>query len=346
MYATFDNVRNALHLAWRYKILWVFALLVAAGSFSGFGGGNSGGFDSKAKESSPSQTKTPLNTFPKTIGDTQISAVLGTAVSDLTAKSPRLDNLFIAEYIPHIIVVILALLVSITTAVVVAFSVKSWATGSFIYGTDIAFKNGEISLKDLSERGVASVWRLIKFQVLVFLLFLGLIFVLFSLPFITYAVTRSWSSGGTIIALTLSILAFVLTAISLSYSTLYSIRHLVLNGSTASDSVMLGLKTFYANIGNSIKLSLANCLVQSFIGLAGIMVLLLVAGITAGIFSGNQSEAIQLTFGLLTAILGVPLIIAIILAVVALGGYMTTYQNITWTTLFNYIEGKADENEQ
>ena len=49
-YSVFDNIRNALELAWKHKILWIFALMALGSSVSSMRGGNYSGSQTTDKK--------------------------------------------------------------------------------------------------------------------------------------------------------------------------------------------------------------------------------------------------------------------------------------------------------
>jgi hypothetical protein len=326
VYSTFDNIRRSLEIAWKYKILWVFALLVAGSSLNYSSSSNSGSKEDEQKIQEIIEKYVPdSNSVSSNItGDGIGERVLGAA----TSTTP-----FLQEYLSNILIIGTTLLAVMLFAMAIGLIVRSWAFGSFIYGTSEAVKNRELQLRNLSDVGRVRLREVIKFAVILLLVTLAAITILVAVP-LSIILSREYVAG--IILLIIATILLFLFIIVVTYINTYGIRYLVLQNSTAKESIKKGYSAFTKNVGNSLKLSFGNCLVQSIIGGIILVGLITLVGIFVGIAIANEGF-VRYAVGALI----VPAAFAGLLLFSALTGYMTTYKETTWTILFNYINGEG-----
>ena len=412
MYKTWDNVTNGLKLAWKHKILWVFALLAVAGGFNSNSNFNGSGGDSEdqstklnieemfkenldslnkgdsynfnyttdenaeSAEEAGSKKVTPL--FPieeyKRIQDQNIQnteefnnrqlelkqqieelskdPVLGTADTTATDFPPeqkedfdkqeeyntKLFSTVLAYFFPHLLIIGLSFFTLILFALILGMIIRSWALGAMIQGTNNALTSETLNLRELGQAGIKNFVEIIKFNLFYSFLFLGLLLFFGGIPALLLLLGRTEVAALLAILFILALL-IILVPVALSHG--YGIRHLVLENRKFFEAFKLGLKTFKNNIGKTIKLIFANCLVQMILMIViGIVVVTLI-GIPALIFGGIAAFSDFSDFNplLIVAafIVGMPLFFIFIFGMSAVKGYMATYKEITWTTLFNFL---------
>jgi hypothetical protein len=323
MYSTSKNVENSLNLAWKYKILWVFALLAVIGSGLSSSGGGSGDFDSsqspdgREEESTsiirqvPRLYKNPLTkiiNIPAFVRKPNVAQnVLGVS-STFPEQTPGFfdKNIFIFGLIAAPLYVLLFLY-----AILVQFVTRAWGVGSLTKQTILTIEEEkEPMLGEMAEYGIVNVKRLIVLD----LIYLLISFVGMFLSFIVgilYFVFDSW------VFIALAILCFLVFLIFMIYLGLakeFAVRE-VISDNLPKDSIKKGLSLTKANIGNVIKLVVFNFVISSISVLA---------------------SAVAVGISLITLILA-PFVI--IFLTQAVGGFIGTYKTFTWSHL--YLDAKS-----
>ncbi len=322
MYSTVDNIKKSLEQAWKYKILWVFALLLAGGS----------SFSYQANVSSKNVTSVTPDLQEK-FGNANplefFQAFLG----------PKYSNIDINYFIPHIVILIISFLIFVSVAVFMLMILRSWATGSVIRGTLDAGQK-DLTLKELSYEGRRNLLKIIKLDMLLLFIYLGLLIFSVVIPLVllvTISVSDQNFAFWLIPLTTFLIILFILVAIALGYSRLFAVRYIVEDNVTIKEALKIGFKAFKSNIGNSIKLTLANCFIQAFLSLIVVSILGTVAFFS---FVGGNTSTIPV---IVTVGLAIPLGVAAVLGFSALRGFMGVYDAFTWTNLYRHVRGSSNE---
>jgi hypothetical protein len=333
VYSTWDNVNKSLRLAWRFKILWIFALLLAAGSgFNGSGG--SGG-------SSDTSKVTPVNQINEERSvdlNTLQNSVLGAA----TSADPFAHFNF-AQYLPQTILVILDILLLCVFSLVMCVVISNWAEGAFLTGVHDAIENKDLSLRRLADVGRSRVVPLIllklRFLLLSFLIGMGVAVI------IILAVVFTKSNPLVVLLVLPLFLVFIGVVLYFTFGLIFAVRYVVIENKDFRESIELGLLAFKKNIGNSIKLVLANCLVQMGFIVAAVVIAALLIGIAALLISvtmHNLSGAALVIYIILGDYIPVA-VIALVLGFTVLGGYMNTYKGFTWSILFDFLRRENED---
>jgi hypothetical protein len=370
MYTTFGNIGKSLKLAWKYKILWLFALLVGTG-FSGGGSQNFNSISNLNKNTTTTNTTTnynfsdyqnntvvPLNSPSSSGGpinfhdmDNFVPAQ-GTGNSAMPIPGPKdagISNVIsalssgqgtsliqelITPYISNIVIVVLDIFLTYTIIMVV---VRSWAIGAFLKGLDEGLVDQGIHLRDLGKVGRARFWELIKYNLVFFVLSLLAFLIIGILIFVSFA-TKSVLLG-LLVALPVSLVLIALGIIFAFVGT-FAERFIAIQGKGAMEGLKSGWHLVMRNFGKIVKLGLGNCLVQlGFIMIAGI-ILAIVIGIGAFVIfviHGNGASAASYFVNILLVLL-IPIFLIVCLAFALLfPAYMATFAAFTWSNLFNYL---------
>ncbi|EKD99929.1 MAG: hypothetical protein ACD_22C00133G0002 [uncultured bacterium] len=320
MYSTVDNVKKSLKLAWKFKMLWIFALVLAglSGSF------NSNNFDfdnfNKSKESSLNSSFIYSEEFQ----------------SSLLAEFPELN---IRNYYVDVFgLVAVFILASLVSFVFIGFE-RGWAVGSTLQSTKDVIENSEINLRKSSETGMATAWELFKLNLLTIGLFLGAVIVL-ALIFMMVIATK-------IIPLAILFgivfgVAFVIILIFFALSLSFTYRFIVFDKMKAWNAFVLGLSTTKSNLGRAIELILLNFAIGvgliiglSILGLIVIAILGLIVLAASLPFKDNTAGMVVIGLTLPFFIVGGLFVISVFT------GYTTSYSELTWTNLYNYIKGRS-----
>lgn len=306
-------------------MLWMLALMLGSmGSFNS-GGGSSNTNSSNEYQNQyqyQDQESKPANLVGMVLGETNI----------------RPDYSYVSQAIAsigtgNIVLFSIALVVFIVFSIFVSLFTQSWAYGAFLGGIDDAIGDRNYSLRDLGSYGRKSLREIIRYRSL---------FVISGVIIIVVAVVSGLSAlladMFTLLAVAMLLLIpiFILLFV-LSLGNNFTLRFIVLKGSSAFDAIKAGLKMFMNNIGKVFILAITNCLVVSALMLVtlGIFVGVLLSFILPGSFINfeNMSQGLVVAVVLLL----VPLLFALIGVFMAVGAYLTTYKNFTWSMFFNFM---------
>lgn len=359
-YTTFGNIKNALKLAWKNKILWVFALMIAGGiNFSG-----SGNLLKQDKETEPSRripiqnpstTKDGYNYKYKNTSDYVKGASTDRIVPDPTntkilpnTKKLPLDprknayntavesaKTLFSKYGIHFILVIISLLLGLTFTFFAVFIAKGWASSAIIQGTKDALDNTPIVLNALSNVGISKTKEIIKLFVALSLIPLIIVFFAAVIPLVLIIL------GMNIIAAIAGVILFIivlLISMDLYFVAIYSKCIVVFQNGNYKQALKEGYALLRKNFSKSLKLAFGNCLVQMLVGITILSIIAIFAGaILMGSVgtTGNDTE-----IPVVIMILASPLVIGFIVLMTVLSGFLTTANEISWTTLFLNFENK------
>ena len=352
MYSVKDNVKDSFKLAWKYKILWVFALLISMG---GGGGGGSGGSESNKQEfpvpfeNSP-DSKMELNVSkpqeapPESISaeNTDTTSPFGSMVKgasdkakDIVGSEVPAGDLSNLVNIPMALVIFISMFAFIIYVIILVIMLRYWARGSLIAGTKAAQDNPEkLDLFSISTEGLKSMGRLFKLDVLIGLNAIGALLLLIIPVMVYFAFNKAMPAiiiGGILLLLVIYIL------IKLILASYYADRHIVLNDAQSRESFKKGMGYYKKNKKYTFALASINTLILLFFG----AVFLGIMG-SVVLFMINNMGSSDTTIGLLI-ILAVPLFIVAFMVIQIINGFLGTYRQFTWTRLFRHLDGQGNE---
>jgi len=352
VYSTKENVKESFKLAWKYKILWVFALLISMGGGGGSGGGSS---DSTKQEfpipfgSSPDSkmefnVPTPQEPQPKSISaeGTVKTNPFGSMVKgasdkakDITGSKIPTSGLSALTNIPMALVIFISMFTFIIYVIILVFMLRYWARGALITGTKTAQSNPEkLDLFSISNDSLNSMGRLFKLDVLIGLNAIGALLLLV-IPVVIYVLLNNLVL--TIILGGILLLLVIYIFIKLILASYYADRHIVLNGMQVRESFKQGMGNYKKNKKHTFALASVNALILLFFG----AVLLGIIG-AIFLFMSNSTGPSDMTIGLLI-MLAAPLLIVVFTAIQIFNGFLGTYRQFTWTRLFLHLDGEGNE---
>jgi hypothetical protein len=118
-------------------------------------------------------------------------------------------------------------------------------------------------------------------------------------------------------------------------------RRVLFSTETTIDLILHGFHTIRKNLGNVIKLALANLAVM---GCMGILLLMLLGSIGGGAFFFFFSTLTEPSIPaiILVSALSGPLVVSFIILMQIFKGFLQTYYNFTWSNLYAHIENLDD----
>ena len=258
-------------------------------------------------------------------------------------KFSALTDEFLSKSIGYIIIVAVAFLIVIVFGIGLMLFLRSWAMGALIGGVDDVLNNKKYTLFSLANWGRKSVRQLFKYNLYVTILsfiivILGLIIPVIMLVIDNVAVQLI---GG--IALFISVIGIIIFVFLVSFGSTFSLRFIILNGEDYKTAFKNGINTFKKNIGVTVKLALANCLV-------GYVFMLIVGGILIGLIGGvamallpailsNIAGSLTLTIVFVVVVIGLPVLIGFSILMSGFSGFITTYTIFAYHKLYRYVMG-------
>jgi|GEM_PF-4854223 len=341
MFSVTDTIRESLKLAWKHKIFWVFALLIASGS-GNFNGGGSGNDSSSSSTNYKNEFNSDVNEKNSYIQE------LNNFTAELKSDNSVLVDLkngLLQKSIPYIIIAVVSIFLLIILGVGLSLFLKSWATGALIGGVDDVLNNKKYTLFSLANWGRKSVRQLFKYNV--YLATLSFLIVLLGvvIPVIMLAIdiTLVKLIGG--ILLFVSIIGIIIFFYLVTFGAQYTTRFIVLNGENYNSAFKKGINTFKKNMGVTLKLAFANCLVGLvfllivgivLVGVFGAIVVGLIPVIVAYIAHNFVATIIIISLGV---VIGIPLILGFLAIMSAVSGYTTTYTTFAYHKLYRFVMG-------
>jgi len=352
VYSVKQNVKESFKLAWKYKILWVFALLISMGGYGGSGGGSSDStkqefpipFESSPDSKMEFNVSTPQKPQPKSIRmeETPKTNPFGSMVkgasdraADITGSKIPTSGLSALTNIPMALVIFISMFTFIIYVMVLVIMLRYWARGALITGTKAAQNNPEkLDLFSISNDSLNSMGRLFKLDVLIGLNAIGALLLLV-IPVVIYVLLNNLVLAMILGGILLLLVIYIL--IKLILASYYADRHVVLNRMQVRESFKQGMKNKKKNKKHTFALASVNALILLFFGAVFL-------GFTGAIvlFMGNNMGSSDMTFGLLM-MLAMPLLIAVITAIQIINGFLGTYRQFTWTRLFLHLDGQENE---
>ncbi len=374
-YHTLEIVRTSLELAWKHKILWIFALAITG---AGFGGGGGGGdfLNSPTMKDGPLGTSENSSVFYEPTTEESVygaqTMVLGDSVA-LDDEFPKMRTTDTSEYdlrspdrpqkddifsrlnnvenkktsTIFLIVLAISFLLFLLTGIIVSAIRKSWALAATIEGTFLTSEDGQNQPLDkvaLSKYGLEKFWNIIKFYLLIVSYYLIFIVLIIGLPFAMRLIAIALPDMSIVFSIISGIIIFVafVLFILLNLSIGLSLRVLLQENMPPRKAFTQGFNLMFKNFGSFLKITLASVVVISSM----VMAIAVFSGIlTVTIFKVARATNIaNMDFNLLKiAFSGVALsiiVIIFVLLVSAAGGFITTYFEYTWTFLYKKIANK------
>jgi hypothetical protein len=314
MYKTFDNVRVSLLLAWKYKILWVFGLLLSGSAGTNF-----------------------LNNSNYTFDSSDFSQL----------KQAPIDPNFLSgieKYIPGFLILIIILILTSLLTLAIQFMVSLWANGSLIDGTNDALDGDKLSLKSLATTGRVKIRALLNYYIRVF--FYSMVF---TLALILFPIVFSIFDSSVLLAISI-VFSFIVAIVGFAF--LYCIsklatRTLVLEDYSGREAFNKGFKMVKSNSLVTIKLLVAQILTQFGLTLSVMLILGAVYSVVF-VFLLRLNPALPETSDInaalaLASLIGTPLIILTAVGILAFNGFSTVFDAMVWTNLFRFLNGKSNE---
>lgn len=279
-----------------------------------------------------------LNEIENSVLGATTKKVLGTSSGSLDFLGFILEN-----FLPHILIVSFSFLALVIVGIVVGLIVRSWAIGSLVQGSNDVLTQEKLNLKDLGQAGIKSISKIISLKIFLFFITFFLL-LLMLLPLLIWIISDNALIMLTYVPL---VFLFVITLFFVNYGAVYGYRYLILKNDYYLDAFKKGLHTFRSNLGKTFKLIFANCLVQmGFMMVIGVVVITIVgviALVIGGMAAFSDVREVKPALILSAFILGLPIFMVFIFGMAAFNGYMATFKEITWTTLFNFLTGEKTE---
>jgi hypothetical protein len=380
MFNISDVVTQSLKLAWRHKILWVFALIIGAGASGNMNFNLGGGSGSQKNDRYEQQQETNItvtstseskvNTIPTYYLDESLilrqdseiqnqypvqfsqppnfEHAIVAAWEDFVGVSGSIWQEVRARYLPHTILIILSFALIWIAGLAFSIILRSWAQGAFLNGVDQAIADKSYSLPMLGTFGRIHVKEVVKYNIFITVIgismsLLGLSAVLLSIA----SVLKTTAPFAIILLAGLGLFILGIIHVVLSYVSFYAYRYIAVLQVPFWAAFKNGLSAFKNYLGKAIILSVTNCAVYFVFGIATVLavfIMIFTGGVGFGILSFIfDNDVVRWLFLSVVIILAGPALIALLLAVLSLKAYLSTYQNFTWSFLFNHIVGRNKE---
>lgn len=306
-------------------MLWVLALMLGSmGSFNFVGGSsntNSSNEHQNQYQYQKQKTK-PANLVGMVLGETDM----------------RPDFSYVSKAIASIstgnrILFSIALIIFIVFSISVSLFTQSWAYGAFLGGMNDAISDRSYSLNDLGSYGRKSLREIVRYRLL--FVTAGAVILIVS---VAAGLSALLAETSTLLAVAmLLLLPIFIFLLVLSLGNNFTLRYIALKGEGAFDAIKAGLKMFVNNIVKVFVLAITNCLVVSTLMLVtlGMFVSVLLSFILPRSFINFENMSQGLVVALI--LLLIPLLFALIEVFMAVGAYLTTYKNFTWSMFFNFM---------
>ena len=347
MYSTVDNVRDSLKLAWKYKILWVFALLVAAG---GGGGGGGGGFEEGMfedyEDTQYEYEVEPAESEALSFVNYNVEAnVLGASNN---SENQNQGGFYIEEWadsfstiiaLPFYILVPISLIVLIVYSIFVGLLVRGWALSALLAGTLKGAREERLNRKELADFGLKKMATFVKLDLRIMFYVFGIVLVVGVITALLAAIHETLFVITFFLILAAMIgIAFLALGMSFAY------RHVIFQNVAGKEAIKMGISTFQKNWLDTVKLIVVAAITASIIVFAVIAAGLTIAGIVVGGF-GLGVVATENFWLLIPAfIIGTPVLIAFVLGFEMVRGFTSLFKEFAWTKLFFHTQRIADLN--
>jgi hypothetical protein len=337
MYSTWDNINKSLKLAWKHKLLWLFAAMVVGGSFSS-GNSSSSNTRSKLKDTpAPYPSQEEVRITPTNDLSDDFNYVLGASARKLEEPKTKLELL--AEnttYTVYIWIAILLILLSLPVFFVIFLYVKTWASGALIAGSLKTSLEDTLDLKELSDTSLKNLTQNIWFGLMIFLRVGGL-FLLILIPVLVLFLVNAFIG---VFALIIGMTFFVIYAYKYMFITAFGVRRLLERTLPAREALIQGTALVKTSYKNCFKLLVGDSLVAFGLIVGSFMVLgALIASFA--LFNGSETHVLLM---LLLIIIAVPLFFCFIIAGQVFTAYLRVFTEFSWSILYQYESSKEVSN--
>lgn len=363
MYSTFGNIRNSLELAWKNKLLWIFAVILLAGGGGGSTYDNTYQDDetfeppieNKYDYAPAAQNNNTLITLENDVQGKETfyfsdmaKEVKGAATSVLENNTQKAISPF--SGIGFFIVVGITGLILFIYLIYIGLILRGWAKGSIVSATLTKVENKDYTLKSISSKTISALKNIINLQLTALFRIFGYILMpilLIILVGIIGALLNT-SSQMLIVQVILGIVAFILSIlgiIKVSIGVNYAYRTLMEQEVDYMDAFKSGL----ADYKNNKKVSLKLLFLNTFVAAAVLSPILILSGLIIFSMSAQQPESAQVSEPSFISITGgfLALMVFGILAQIT-SGFLGTQREFAWSTLYKHIhsgdvlESKSD----
>lgn len=321
-------IKRSIAVVKKYKWLWVYGALVAAGGGGGGSGGGRNGTSNTIQELRDMDGSVPEKT----------SKVLGEYTSAL------LDWLLSVSPVTWILLV-LGILIAIVLAIVIGLILRKWAAAGLIYGSELALSQAsEVSLANTTKTAKAKVKSLIIFSLISTGLFLALLVILPSFWGIIYFLVKgsaAMKTFWTVAGIITGIFILIISLVFLAMISVYAERLIVLKSMRPWDAWKKGLSLSKSNFIMTAVMGIINAVSTTAFGCLSTILALIVLGIPSFvmIYPSIKNQAWPPFY--VFAFLGIVLLI-FILFVTLIGALSAVFKFSNWNQIFKI----AIENEE
>lgn len=354
-----EIIGESIETAWKYKMLWVFALMIGSSSagLNFFRGVNSA-LDRPSPGEEIPQDSNFQKVLPPGITDGLNNNVTQLASADLVrpdiieTEPPVLDESYydnpeankftrmfdeLKSIIPYYLVPLgVVILILITFIVFIMVLVRTWAEGSLLSASSNALSGENISLRRTATVGRIYLKELIKYKLLVIAVGISILFsTVFFIPllFIDNPNKTLLILFGLVLGVFIALGFFVLR-----YSARIGTRYIVLGKKGHRTALKLGFYIFRKYLWQSLILAFANSIIKMFGSLLYLIVALVpVFVITAVLTLLGADTTDFMNYSSLVAgaaVIGVLYGAAFVMGLVALGGFFGAYDFLAWNKFY------------
>lgn len=364
MYSTLSNIKNSLKLSWKFKILWVFAILISsAGMNFGGGGGSSSDNNNDSQEEGRPYNSDQMQFLEDEIQEnlvpqTQETPSLKSFVSEVTSSNVDDFNILSITGSSELIannaaLISFSFLSVIFLLTLVKILISSWARGSFLTGTHQVLSGVQtLDKKELSDSGLQLFGKYFKLTfvlgalVVIPLLLIGIV----SIPMFVVPSLGIKIAFGVIFLLLL--ISYAVWMFSLTLATPFIFRLISFENKSCKESISEGLSILKKNFGYVFKLEIGWMLVMfgymavvmSVVLILALPIFLLITPVIALLQSGDSSLILVVTT--LGVMIGLTLGLAFGIAAAASGAMVLTAKEISYTELYMYIKSKKEDSHE
>lgn len=328
-----DLYNKSWQIIKKYKVLWLFGMAMAGAAGSGLENGN---WDKLIPSDSPSE-ETPSETEPEIISEGVYQGGRVLSTSTQAGFSDIIQQLF--SDIPTYLYVLggIEVVLLVLTGWAVLFVYGAWANASLIEGVQTALVDGNVSIRDSSEKAFRSIKSLVWLAIvptLVVILASSVIFPLLAIPLIVGGLTIK-VLGGFVLAI--AVLIWIVVAIFLTFAQIWAPREVVINKKPAKDAFFAGIRIARRKFWSTLLLGLVNTILTMVV--VGIPVGIMVGFLVGGFLTFEKIP----TLGIGLFATGGILLLAFVILGQLFGGIIIAFKASVWTIAYNNIRGKYDK---
>lgn len=328
-----DLYNKSWQIIKKYKVLWLFGMAMAGAAGSGLENGN---WD-KLIPSDSSPGETPIEAEPEIISDSVYQGGRVLATSTQAGFGDIVQNLL--SDIPAYLYVLggIEVVLLLVTGWAVLFVYGAWANASLIEGVQTALADGNVSIRDSSEKAFRSIKSLVWLAIiptLVLLLVSLVVIPLLAIPISIGGLTLKVIFG---FLLGLYVLALLVIIIFLGLAQIWAPREVVIDKKPAKDALFAGIRIARRKFWSTLLLGLVNTILTMVV--IGIPVGIMVGFLVGGFLTFEKIP----TLGIGLFATGGILLLLFVLLGQLFGGILTAFKSSVWTIAYNNIRGKYDK---